>query len=638
MESTKSNVNLLLCVPYTIVGQTAFTSITSGTAYINGALRTAGFNVFCFCPSGETGNIEAKLKQEIIDKKIDIVLCGGLTVQYRAIKTIFETAKEVSSSIITIGGGGGFTSEPLLFSEMTGADYAVIGEGDISTVELIHCIISRGDFSEIRGIVYKDSDGEYKETLYREPIWDLDSIPFPSYEDLPIEKEMSYATPLSGFNTFYADEPRLMQIIYSRSCPFKCSFCFHPTGDKFRSRSMDSFFRELDRYVEKYDINGIVIVDEYFRMDDSVYEFCRRMKPYNLRWVVSLVAKTVTLEKLIAMKEAGCCSVSYGIESMSETVLRDMNKPANPEIIERALELTIKAGISVQGNLIFGAEAETPDTAKETLGWWLRNRKYQLALNIVTPYPGSLYYQHCVERGIIRSRREYIELACPWVNMSHLSDFEFERLITLISLPPNAKIAWDFACHSEIIEILPNYKGNPDRVSMKLKCYHCGAIHTYGNLPISQVQGAFYMPCRACGMLSTYGVYPNMNYAVICQWSKNEINNVKLSDWLEKRNIKRLAIYGLGDLGVVIYKYVEKLDVEIYVTDKSESAKAPAYTYMKQATYVDVDDLSALNLDLVLIAPSYGKTEIQSFLKGQGYTGQSETLFDIVFGVAEINE
>lgn len=638
MELAKPNANLLLCVPYTMIDQTAFTSITSGTAYINAALRTVGFNVYCFCPSGETGNMESKLKQEIVDKKIDIVLCGGLTVQYKAIKNIFDTAKEANGSIITVGGGGGFTSEPLLFTEMTGADYAVIGEGDISTVELIHCIISRGDVSEVLGIVYKDADGKYKETSHREPIMDLDSIPFPSYEGLPIEKEMSYATPLSGFNTFYADEPRLMQIIYSRSCPFKCSFCFHPTGDKFRSRSMDSFFRELDHYVEKYDINGIVIVDEYFRMDDSVYEFCSRMKPYHLKWVVSLVAKTVTLEKLIAMKEAGCCSVSFGIESMSETVLRDMNKPASPEMTERALELTTKAGISVQGNLIFGAEAETVDTVKVTLGWWLRNRKYQLALNIVTPYPGSLYYQHCVERGIIRNKREYIELACPWVNMSHLSDFEFERLITLISLPPNAKIAWDFACHSEIVEIIPNYKEKPDCISMKLKCYHCGEVHTYGNLPISQVQGAFYMPCRACGMLSTYGAYPNMNYAVICQWSKNEINNVKLSDWLEKRKIKRLALYGLGDLGVVLYKYLEKLDIEIYVTDKSESAKTPAYTYMKRAIFVDVNDLSAFNLDLVLIAPSYGKTEIQSFLEEQGYTGKSETLFDIVFGVADINE
>lgn len=628
--------NLLLVVPFFSEGGHAFSSITSGTAYINSALRNHGFNVECFCMSGESENPTKLLMRKIVESEIDVVLCGGLTFQYKNLKTIFDTAKEVNRGIITIGGGGGFTSEPVLFSEMCGVDFAVIGEGEITVCELIDAIIYGSDVSHINGLVYKDENGEYTFTGHREPIADLDSIPFPSYEGLPIEKEMSYATPLSGFNTFFADEPRLIQIIYSRSCPFKCSFCFHPTGDKYRNRSMDNFFEELDLYVNNYDINGIVIVDECFRMDDSVFEFCRRMKQYNLKWVVSLVAKTVTYEKLVALKEAGCCSVSYGIESMSEAVLKDMRKPANVEIIERALKLTMEAGISIQGNLIFGAEAETPETVRETLGWWLKNREYQLALNIVTPYPGSAYYDNCVKRGIIKDRREYIELGCPWVNMSNLSDLEFERLIALISLPSDAKVAWDFACHSEIIETIPACKGDENRVSMKLRCYHCGEIHTYGNLPVSAVAKPFYMPCRSCGRLSTYGDYPNFNYSLLSQWVKNEINDIKLSNWISENGFKNMVIYGLGDLGIVLYKYLENIDSVISVTDKNPQAAATAYTFMKKAKFINVQQLSAVGADLVLIAPSYGKREIQSFLRENGYSGRSETLFDIVFGIADL--
>jgi radical SAM superfamily enzyme YgiQ (UPF0313 family) len=630
------NTKLLLVVPFFSVGGHTFSSITVGIAYINAAVRNRGHNVECFCMSGESGNAIELLKAKIIEHKIDILLCGGLTFQFKQLKTIFGAAKQVNGDIITIGGGGGFTSEPLLFSDMCGVDYAVIGEGEISVCELIDAIIAGNDVKNISGIVYRTAESGYIFTGNREPITDFDLIPFPSYEGLPIEKEMSFATPLSGFNTFYADEPRLIQIVYSRSCPFKCSFCFHPTGDKYRTRSMDSFFDELDMYVSRYDINGIVIVDECFRMDDSVFEFCRRLKSYNLKWVVSLVAKTVTYEKLIAMKEAGCCSVSFGIESMSEEVLKDMRKPADVKTIERALALTMKAGISIQGNLIFGAEAESSDTVKQTLGWWLLNRKYQLALNIVTPYPGSVYYENCVKRGIIRDRGEYIELDCPWVNMSRLTDLEFERLITLISLPADAKIAWDFACHSEIVETIPNYKGNPELVSMKLKCFHCGKVHTYGNLPKSAVSRAFYMPCRACGCLSTFGTPPNMNYALLNQWTKNEWGGMKLSDWLAQRRMRRIVIYGLGDLAIILYKYLENAAMRIYVTDRNTQAASIAYTFMKKADFVEVGRLSAVELDLVIIVPSYAKSEIQSFLRECGYIGKSETLFDIVFGISDI--
>ena len=623
----KKELKFLLTVP---------SGITSGVAYINASLRNCGADIECFSMTMQSGDPIELMKTKISDSKIDVLLCGGLTFQYELLKNIFEAAKEANNKIITIGGGGGFTSEPILFSEMCGVDFAVIGEGEVTICNLYDALVHDLEFDNIKGLVYKAENNEYLFTGFREPIADLDSLPFPSYEGLPIEEEISRATPLSGFNTFYDDEPRLMQIIYSRSCPFKCSFCFHPTGDKYRSRSMDNFFMELDLYVRRYNINGLVIIDECFRMDDSVFDFCRRIKPYNLKWVVSLVAKTVTSEKLAALRDAGCYCVSYGVESMSDAVLMDMNKPVDVKALENALELTMKAGISIQGNLIFGAEAENTETFHQTLGWWLNNREYQLALNIVTPYPGSAYYDNCVKRGIIRDKREYIENGCPWVNMSKLSDLEFERIITLISLPADAKIAWDFACHSEIVKTIPSYKGKENRVSMDLRCFHCGKTHTYGNLHLRHVAKAFYMPCRSCGRLSTYGDYPDFNYIVLCQWLKNEANGYKLSDWISRNNIRSVVIYGLGGLGVTIYNHLKNCDLKISVTDRNPSMTKTAYIFMKQAKFISIKELSAINTDLVLVTPTYGMYEIKSFLHQLEFRGRIETMFDIVFGIADI--
>jgi hypothetical protein len=219
--------------------------------------------------------------------------------------------------------------------------------------------------------------------------------------------------------------------------------------------------------------------------------------------------------------------------------------------------------------------------------------------------------------------------------MSQLSDHEFERLITLISLPPDAKIAWDFACFGEIIEEIPDYKGHPHLVSMKLKCFHCGKIHTYGNLPKVDVQGAFYMPCRSCGRLTTYGKYINFNYELLCQWMKNEAKGIKLSDWIEKNSIKKLIIYGLGDLGIVLYKYLEDSGIVVTVTDQNPQAVTVADTWMKNVKFTDVNSISTVGADLVLIAPSYAHREIKESLLKNGCRCRIESLFDVVFGIVD---
>ena len=629
--------NLLLVSPWTVAQSGgAYSNLPMGTVYINSAIRNAGFNVFCLAFTGEK-DADNILRKTITENEIEIVLCGGLTFQYRQIKHVNKIVKDLSPQIITIGGGGGFTAEPLLFPDMCLSDYAVIGEGDFSTPELIDAIIHNKDVSKIKGIVYKENE-EYIYSGVREAIADLDTIPFPSYEGFPIEKILNFGTPISGFNTFFDDKPKVLSMVYSRSCPFKCSFCFHPTGDKYRTRSMDNFFEELDGYVQKYDFNGLAIIDECFRMDESMFEFCKRLKKYKLKFVVSLVAKTVTPEKLNALKEAGCCSVSYGIESMSETVLRDMHKPANVEVIERALKMTVNAGISVQGNLIFGAEAENSETVKETLHWWLTHREYQLALNLVTPYPGSLYYEHCLRRGIIKDKREYIEMGCPWVNMSQLSDHEYERLMILISMPADAKVAWDSACHGEIIETVPTYEGDDNRVSMKLKCFHCGKTHVYGNLPKQGIQKAFYMPCRSCGMLSTYGELPSFNYQLLSQWMKNEAIGESLSQWIERHGFTKVVVYGMGELGCTLFSYLKKIGVAVGASDSNEGALVPTFEHTAGTILTSVSEINCLNPDLVIVAPSYDKAGIIKKIRENGFHGRIETLFDICFGIADAME
>ena len=101
--------NLLLVTTWNEPPFGTFTGIPIGTSYINAALRNNGFNVTCLAFTGEM-EPEKILRETMRKNNIEIVLCGGLTFQYKWLKTIFDIARDTDPSVITIGGGGGFTA------------------------------------------------------------------------------------------------------------------------------------------------------------------------------------------------------------------------------------------------------------------------------------------------------------------------------------------------------------------------------------------------------------------------------------------------------------------------------------------------------------------------------------------------
>lgn len=136
-----------------------------GIAYVNGAMRAAGFDVEAMNMLFEEDPMRA-LEERIRTNHIDVLMCGGLTSEYNLLKQIYDFARCINPNIIIVGGGGGFTAEPILFSELTGVDYAVIGEGEITNCELAYALDHNLPTESIQGLVYKTSQG-YQQTLDR---------------------------------------------------------------------------------------------------------------------------------------------------------------------------------------------------------------------------------------------------------------------------------------------------------------------------------------------------------------------------------------------------------------------------------------------------------------------------------------
>lgn len=496
---------LLVIPPYNVLRRKDKSyTFPMGIAYVNAALRNAGLKVEGLNMNHiDVEDRYAYLANYIVKKKIDCILSGGLCPEWRVIKKIFDTAKEVHPDIVTICGGGMITSEPIPCAELLEVDYAVVGQGEITDVELIQTLIEQGDIHDVKGIVYRTEEGVYKMTPPREEIDDLDTISFPNYDGLDLDKYLDeqQVSDVFAFSCSY-DRPRTMSMILGRSCPYNCKFCFHPAGTKYRQRSLDNFFAELDEYVEKYKPKRIYILDELFSArPEQIWEFCKRIKPYKLTWTVQMRVDIVLSEELLkAMRESGCYWIGFGLESYSAKVLKNMRKHITPEQIGRALKAVYDAGMATGGNFIFGDEVEDESTIYETLRFWFDHPEYSIDLAMIETYPGSEYYKELVKAGKILDRLAFMKRDDWRINLTHMSDETYWKYAVVMQL-----LTYYYHPQNTLGTIEQIYQNDENEWVLETRCPYCGAKNIYRDVRESLLRQAFFkMPCLECNHSATF--------------------------------------------------------------------------------------------------------------------------------------
>lgn len=417
-------MKLLVVVPRIVNEIGEWYQFPLGIAYISSSLKKACFKVDTLNLNNEFGTVEDILNNRIVEGDIDIVLTGGLTGQYGAVVDVVENTKKTKNDVITIVGGGIITSAPEdAMKALKYVDYGVIGEGEIISCELCAAIENGEDITKVPGVVYSENN-TYTRTGDASPV-DIEIIPFPDYEGLGFGELLSSVPNIIGMSEY-----NTLPIITSRSCPYRCTFCFHPSGTKFRQRSLDSIFAEIDFLSEKYNVKYLSIQDELFGYDmKRVKAFCERIKKYNIKWLANFRVTEVTPELIATLEDGNCATMAFGIESADNRVLKSMRKQITIEQTEKALELVYLSKMGIQGVLIFGDIAETVETANNTINWWKEHIHYGIQLSAIITYPGTALYDYARTEGIIKDPVQYIKDACPLVRLSKMTDEENNWLL-----------------------------------------------------------------------------------------------------------------------------------------------------------------------------------------------------------------
>jgi tRNA A37 methylthiotransferase MiaB len=432
------------------------------------------------------------MKKAIIENHIDIVMTGGLNAQFKKIKEIIDTAKEIKPDIKVVAGGGIVTSDPIhAMTALKTADYGIAGEGEITSCCLAYALETNSGLREVCGIVYKDNGG-WVATEPREEIKDIDIIPWPDYEGCSYERTLAYES--QDVFVGLGKNERGGFISFGRSCPFNCTFCFHTSGSTYRQRSLDSFFEELEWVVNTYQVNYFNISDELlFGKNSKIVDgFCKKIKTFRVKWTCTLRVDMVTRELIAKLKNSGCTEVVLGLESANNTILKSMRKNITVDQIENALNICLKMNIPVNGNFIFGDLEETFETAMDTIHWWQTHTEFAICIrmNWISTYPGTHLYKEACRRGIISDPIQFIGDECPVINVSKMSFGECLHLSSYMALAGN-----DPYPKFESVILFLKTKG----IVAEGNCPVCHSHNTYRNINI--FPPVMLERCGSCGKL-----------------------------------------------------------------------------------------------------------------------------------------
>ena len=240
------------------------------------------------------------------------------------------------------------------------------------------------DLSSIKGLVWRRA-GELVVNPDRPFIADLDDLPMPMYELLPLSK---YRIPLiKGPYAF---------IVTSRGCPAGCTYCIKHVsyGPTMRLRSPEKLLDEIEKLVSLGVRNIHMYADLFTVNRDQVMAICagliaRRIK---VKWTCNSRVDFVDREMLRAMAASGCHYIAWGLESASKEILTHARKGVDPDRARQSLAWAREAGIQNWGYFIIGLPGETVDTIKQTIAF-SKALPLDIALfHIAAPYPGTPFF------------------------------------------------------------------------------------------------------------------------------------------------------------------------------------------------------------------------------------------------------
>lgn len=384
------------------------------TLSIAGAMLEAkGHNVEILDCAAQAISSAALLKK-IQEEAYELVAWSTATLSIKSDLNLANEIKKVDSNIKTAAFGihVSVLAEECL-REARSLDFVIRNEPEKTLTALAETLENETGLETIEGLSYRDADNRFFHNPPRPFIEDLDTLPFPAWHLLDLER---YRLPLIG--------KKFLILAPTRGCPYHCTFCTAQTyyGKRLRKKSVPRVIDEIEYNIERFGINQFFMWADTFTADQNfVMRFCQAIQNRNLKinWACNSRVDTVDRDLIEAMAKAGCWMISYGIESGNQAVLDSVRKSITLDQSWNAVRMARQAGIRVAGHFVLGFPGETEETIKETINFALGLDMEMAQFYSAVPFPGSLLYE--------------LARAQEWINGKEYEDFRQDNAV--MSLP-----------------------------------------------------------------------------------------------------------------------------------------------------------------------------------------------------------
>ena len=195
-----------------------------------------------------------------------------------------------------------------------------------------------------------------------------------------------------------------LSLIAQLGCPFGCGFCagrHSPMLRHIRMRSADNIVAEMVHMRATYGIRGFMFYDDELNVNRGMIELMEKIADAGDDWRLRgfVKAELFTDAQAAAMVRAGFRWILVGFESGSPRILDNIQKKATQEDNSRCMDIARRHGLKVKALMSLGHPGESEATVAETRAWLIDEKPDDFDVTVITPYPGSPYYDDAEDRG-----------------------------------------------------------------------------------------------------------------------------------------------------------------------------------------------------------------------------------------------
>ncbi|TAN40607.1 MAG: B12-binding domain-containing radical SAM protein [Nitrospirae bacterium] len=377
--------------------------------------------------------IISSLEKDPIDRLVElspeIIGISAMTVEHRWLMQAAADIRRALPNSTIIAGGIHTVLYPEEVLSIPEIDLACTGDGEEVLYDILREMEKKEpDWHSLRGIGFRSAEGA---------VCVNERAPLYSYRDEIIEDRSIYFNryPLLARDTAH-------RFISSRGCPYHCNFCYNETlrnlfrnsGPYIRRKSIDNLIAEIRAVCGNNRTDAVFFVDDLFTMDKKwLGQFLLRYrKEINIPFVCTTRANIMDDEKAALLAEAGCRTVSFGLESGSYAIRKIvLNKDITDDLIIQCGRSIKKFGMHVQTANMFCLPEETLQDAFRTIELNIQTGTDFAFASLLMPFPKTAIADYCIEHGFLKSDYSFNDLPESFMNISLLDLKEKDVIINV---------------------------------------------------------------------------------------------------------------------------------------------------------------------------------------------------------------